>query len=367
MKMNSIRKERIFVKILSNSLWDLPSCSSLRYFWNFGSILGLCLLTQIMTGLFLAFHYSSYSRESFASVISIIRETWSGWLIRLVHINGASVFFIFTYLHLFRGLFYQRRRYKGVWSTGVSIIILLMGISFLGYVLPWGQISYWAVAVITNLLSVIPFVGDQIVNWVWGGFSVEAPTLNRFYALHFLAPFILTALVVTHLANLHSQGSRNPLGLKRNIDKIEFHPYFTIKDVLFIFLVFISAFSLSTFYPFLLGDAVNNIPANPIQTPAHIQPEWYFLPSYAILRALPRKRAGVLALLLSVTIYLILPAYNTKFSPKFSSWRIFTYWIFVTSLSFLLLMGAMPAETPFIRISQVGSILFFSSVLLLNL
>ena len=361
------RKKEKIIETINNSLWDLPSPSTITYFWNFGSTLGLCLATQILTGILLTFHYTSFASHSFRSIVEIIREVWSGWIVRLVHMNGASVFFFFIYLHLFRGMFYLRGVHKKVWARGVSIIILLMAISFLGYVLPWGQMSYWAVAVITNLLSVIPIVGDQVVTWIWGGFAVRSPTLTRFYSLHFILPFLLSFLVIIHLIFLHREGSSNSIGLNRNIDKIQFHPYFTIKDLLFIATVVTLAFMVSFFFPYILGDAINNVPANSMQTPVHIQPEWYFLPSYAILRALPRKTAGVLALLLSVSVFYVMPLFKIKFSTKFSSRRYLIFWGLISSFIFLIKMGALPAEEPYVLIRKCGSICYFSTLLLLNI
>lgn len=348
-------------------MWDLPSPSNITYFWNFGSTLGLCLITQILSGLLLTFHYTSYAEERFNSVIAIIREVWNGWAIRFVHMNGASVFFFFIYLHLFRGIYYFSRTHKKVWTRGVAIILALMAISFLGYVLPWGQISYWAVAVITNLFSVIPIVGDALVYWIWGGFSVREPTLTRFYSLHFLLPFILRFMVLTHLIFLHSKGSRNSIGINSNIDKIQFHPYFTIKDLVFLVLVFLVSFSVSFYAPFILGDTVNNVPANAMQTPVHIQPEWYFLPFYAILRAMPRKTRGVVALGISVGIFFFLPLFRMKFSTKFSSLRSRAFWFILVATIYLIKIGALPAEEPYVWLSKIGSIIYFSSILLLNL
>lgn len=347
-------------------MWDLPSPSTITYFWNFGSTLGICLMVQIVTGLFLTFHYTSYAPERFASVAQIMREVWAGWLIRLAHINGASIFFLFIYLHLWRGIFYIRASNGKVWTRGVTILIMLIAISFLGYVLPWGQISYWAVAVITNLFSVMPLIGHDLVNWIWGGFSVGAPTLSRFYSLHFLIPFILAIMVVLHLALLHKNGSRNRLGIQRNIDKIHFHPYFTVKDLLFIVAAIMGALTISYFLPYVLGDPVNNIPANPIQTPVHIQPEWYFLTSYAILRALPSKSAGVVALFISVAIFYVIPVFKMKFSTKFSIIRMYVFWSIVACFCFLTIIGAMPAEEPYIEIAQKGSFVYLVTLLSLN-
>lgn len=367
MAINIYRKKEKITETINNSLWDLPSPSTITYFWNFGSTLGICLRVQIITGLILTFHYTSFATHRFRSVVEIIREIWSGWIIRFVHINGASVFFFFIYLHLFRGIFFIRRVHKKVWARGVRILILLIAISFLGYVLPWGQISYWAVAVITNLISVIPIVGDQVVRWIWGGFAVRAPTLTRFYSLHFLLPFILRLIVLIHLIFLHKEGSRNRLGLNRNIDKIRFHPYFSVKDLSFIILVIILSFLISFFLPYVLGDPINIVPANAIQTPIHIQPEWYFLPSYAILRALPRKTAGVLALIISVSIFYLIPAYKITFSTKFSSRRYIIFWTIIASFLYLIKIGSLPAEDPYVSIRKWGAIVYFSSVLIINL
>lgn len=361
------RKKDQVLNIVNKSLWDLPSPASMSYFWNFGSTLGICLGAQILTGLLLTFHYTSFASERFSSIVVIMREIWAGWLIRLVHINGASLFFFFIYIHLFRGIFFFRATHKKVWTRGVTIIIVLMAISFLGYVLPWGQMSYWAVAVITNLFSVVPLVGPSLVNWIWGGFSVEAPTLTRFYSLHFLLPFVLRFLVFIHLVILHQEGSRNNLGINRNIDKIQFHPYFSVKDTLYIFVVFILGLIIRFYLPFILGDPVNNIPANAIQTPAHIQPEWYFLSSYAILRSLPRKSAGVIALALSVRIFYLISLYEFKFSTKFSSYRYLIFWIMISSFIYLIKIGALPAEEPYVILGKVGTIFYFSRIMLLNL
>lgn len=355
------------VKQVNSSLWDLPSPSSITYFWNFGSTLGLCLGVQILTGLFLTFHYTSFSEERFRSVVEIIREVWGGWVIRFVHMNGASIFFVFIYLHLFRGMFYLRGVHKNVWTSGVTIMIMLMAISFLGYVLPWGQISYWAVAVITNLFSIIPVVGSDLVYWIWGGFAVGAPTLTRFYSLHFLLPFILSFLVIVHLVFLHQQGSRNSIGLNRNVDKIYFHPFFSVKDLSFILIVIILFLIVSFYTPYILGDAVNNVPANSMQTPAHIQPEWYFLSSYAILRSLPSKSAGVLALGLSVAIFYIMPIFNLCFSTKFSSLRYINFWALITRFLLLMKIGSLPAEEPYIFLRKVFSLIYFTCILTLNI
>nr|AQQ72869.1 cytochrome b [Leipothrix sp. 1 XFX-2017] len=361
------RKDNQILSLANNSLWDLPSPSSMSYFWNFGSTLGLCLMVQMLSGMLLTFHYSSSSLEAFSSIVQIMREVWSGWLIRLIHMNGASMFFLFVYLHMFRGLYFYSSTHKKVWNSGVIILLTLMAISFLGYVLPWGQMSYWAVAVITNLFSVIPIVGPSLVTWIWGGFSVSSPTLTRFFSLHFVLPFFLTVLVTLHLLFLHKEGSSSSIGVNSNLDKLQFHPYFSVKDLLFIMGAFSVFMSISFYAPYLMGDPVNNVPANAMQTPIHIQPEWYFLPSYAILRALPSKTAGVLALVLSVTIFLLLPLYEYKFSTKFSFTRISLFWFTVFCFLFLMKMGSLPAEEPYIFMSKVASMLYFSLIFSINM
>lgn len=351
---------------MNKALWDLPTPASLRYFWNFGSILGVCLIIQISSGLFLRFYYSSFHSERFLSVLIIIKEVWNGWAIRLIHINGASIFFLFIYLHIFRGLFYIRSNNKKTWFSGIIIFFLLIAISFMGYVLPWGQISYWAVAVITNLFSILPVVGDMFVQWIWGGFSVRKPTLIRFYSLHFLMPIALVFMVVLHLIFLHQKGSRNQMNTPSNIDKIRFHPYFTTKDTIFILGSLSVLIIASMLTPYLTLDPENNIPANPIQTPLHIQPEWYFLPFYTILRAMPRKSIGVVALLASILVLAVLSLFRTVFSVKFRFYRFIFYWTFVARFIILIGLGALPAEEPYIQIGAMWTLIYFSSIILMN-
>lgn len=280
--------------------------------------------------------------------------------------NGASIFFLFIYLHIFRGIFFIRSAHKIVWNRGITILIILIAISFLGYVLPWGQISYWAVAVITNLFSIVPLIGTRLVNWIWGGFSVRAPTLTRFYSLHFMLPFIMSFIVILHLISLHKEGSRNSMGLNRNLDKIEFHPYFTIKDLYFIVAALTLGILISFYAPYILSDPVNRVPANAMQTPLHIQPEWYFLSSYAILRSMPGKTAGVVALAISVAIYYLIPLYQYKFSTKFNYTRKINFWFLICVFLFLIKIGALPAEEPFVLIRKVGAIIYFSLILIIN-
>lgn len=311
-------------------------------------------------------HYISFSDLRFSSVIHINRDVVGGWLVRFIHMNGASFFFIFIYLHIARSLFFFRFSHKKVWLRGSFILVLLMAISFLGYVLPWGQMSYWAVAVITNLFSVFPIVGEQLVYWIWGGFSVRSPTLTRFYSLHFLLPFALLFLVLVHLYFLHQEGSRSNLGLNRNIDKLVFHPFFSIKDFLRWMFLFITSIVIVLFLPYVFGDPVNFVPADPLSTPIHIQPEWYFLFYYAILRSFPRKLVGILALASSVVVLFVLPFFNYKFSSKFRNFRYLFYWFFCLNFIFLSYLGAMPAEGIFLVFRYLLTLLHFFIFFLIN-
>lgn len=353
--------------VLNKTFWDLPCSSNIRYFWNFGSILGLCLITQIFTGLILTFFYTSFFTERFNRIIYLLKEIWWGWLIRFFHMNGASIFFFFLFLHMFRGIFFFRTKIKSIWFRGIILIVLLMMTSFLGYVLPWGQISYWAVAVITNLFSVIPIVGNELVLWIWGGFSVNKPTLIRFYSLHFVIPIVICLLTLVHLRFLHRKGSRNNIGINSNLDKLRFHPYFSIKDKFFIYLVYLTMIIILSFNPLLRLDPINNIPANPLQTPIHIQPEWYFLTFYAILRSMPRKTTGVLGLVFSILVLAILRFFKFKLSPKFRMIRTINYWLIVSRFLTLMKLGSMPAEEPFVLTRKIWTRVYFLSILTLNL
>nr|ATL15486.1 cytochrome b [Acanthoscelides obtectus] len=360
MKMN-LRKTHPLIKILNNSLIDLPTPSNITTMWNFGSLLGLCLMIQIITGLFLAMHYCPNVDMAFNSVAHICRNVNYGWLIRTLHANGASFFFICLYIHIGRGIYYSSYYLLETWMIGVTIFFMVMATAFLGYVLPWGQMSFWGATVITNLLSAIPYLGTLIVQWIWGGFAVDNATLTRFFSFHFLLPFIVSALVIMHLLFLHQTGSNNPLGTKSNIDKIPFHPYFTFKDimgmlVMTFFLVFLT---LNT--PYMLGDPDNFIPANPLVTPVHIQPEWYFLFAYAILRSIPNKLGGVIALVMSIAILYIIPFTNKK---KFSSTQFYPinkllFWSMFTIVILLTWIGARPVEDPYILTGQLLTILYF--------
>nr|AVJ52639.1 cytochrome b [Sphyrocoris obliquus] len=361
-----MRKTHPLFKIVNSSLIDLPSPSALSLWWNFGSLLGLCLMIQILTGVFLAMHYTANIELAFNSVVHICRDVNNGWLLRYTHANGASLFFICLYLHVGRGMYYGSYKLMMTWSTGVVLLFLVMGTAFLGYVLPWGQMSLWGATVITNLLSAVPYLGNTLVKWLWGGFSVDNATLTRFFTLHFLLPFIVSAFVMIHLLFLHQTGSNNPLGLNSNYDKMPFHPYFSIKDTMGFMITLMLLSMLILLEPQLLGDPENFIPANPLVTPVHIQPEWYFLFAYAILRSIPNKLGGVLAMVLSIAIILILPlTNNSKFQGNaFYPFNKMMFWSFVTIMILLTWIGARPAEEPYIFTGQVLTVLYFTYFLI---
>nr|YP_009551282.1 cytochrome b [Ceratophyllus wui]QAA12297.1 cytochrome b [Ceratophyllus wui] len=357
-----MRSTHPLIKIMNNSLIDLPSPSNISSWWNFGSLLGLCLSIQILTGLFLAMHYTANIDLAFSSISHICRDVNYGWLIRTIHANGASFFFICIFLHIGRGMYYGSYKLHETWLTGILIFFMVMGTAFMGYVLPWGQMSFWGATVITNLMSAIPYLGNSIVQWLWGGFAVDNATLTRFFMIHFILPFIISALVMIHLLFLHQMGSNNPLGINSNMDKIPFHPYFSFKDLMgFVFLL--TALTYLTFLnPYLLGDPDNFIPANPLVTPIHIQPEWYFLFAYAILRSIPNKLGGVIALVMSILIIGILPITNKKkmMSNSFYLLNKILFWFLVTILILLTWIGARPVENPYIITGQLLSVIYFS-------
>lgn len=349
-------------KIINNSLIDLPSPSNISIWWNFGRLLGLCLIIQIITGIFLAIHYTDNIEIAFNRVIHICRDVNNGWLIRTLHANGARFFFICIYIHIGRGIYYGSYNLVETWLVGVIILFLVIATAFLGYVLPWGQISFWGATVITNLLSAIPYLGTIIVQWLWGGFAVDNATLTRFFTLHFLLPFIVSAIIIIHLLFLHQTGSNNPIGINSNIDKIPFHPYFSTKDLLGYLIIIFSIIFITLINPYILGDPDNFIPANPLSTPVHIQPEWYFLFAYAILRSIPNKLGGVIALVISILILVILPFTNIKIIQTNTFYPInnLIFW-FITSIIILLTwIGARPVEDPYIIVGQILTILYFS-------
>jgi len=360
--MLSLGKTRPVLRILSGSLIELPTPANIRAMWNFGSLLGLCLVVQILTGLFLSIHYCGDVSLAFERVRHISRDVNYGWVLRVFHANGASFFFICLYAHVARGLYFGSYNFIHTWIVGVGILFAVIAAAFLGYVLPWGQMSFWGATVITNLFSAIPYIGDDLVAWMWGGFAVGNPTLTRFFSLHFLIPFVVAAIRGVHLLFLHQTGRRNPLGVNSNFDKLKFHPYFTTKDLFGFLIILLFLTLISLIGPWVLGDPENFIPANPLVTPVHIQPEWYFLMAYAILRSIPNKLGGVVALVLSIAILLICP-----FLPRgkfrglvFYPARKVLFWIHINVVVLLTWIGARPVEDPYILIGQLLSVVYFS-------
>nr|QVT10938.1 cytochrome b [Ampelophaga rubiginosa] len=361
-KFKPIRKTHPIFKIINGSLIDLPTPSNISMWWNFGSLLALCLMIQILTGLFLTMYYTANIEMAFYSVNYICRNVNYGWMIRTLHANGASFFFICIYIHIGRGIYYESFNLKYTWFVGVIILFMLMATAFMGYVLPWGQMSFWGATVITNLLSAIPYLGNMLVNWIWGGFAVDNATLTRFYTFHFLLPFIILMLTMIHLLFLHQTGSNNPLGINSNLDKIPFHPFFTFKDLIGFIIMSFLLIMLTLINPYLLGDPDNFIPANPLMTPIHIQPEWYFLFAYAILRSIPNKLGGVIALIMSILILIILPfTFNKKIQGlQFYPLNQLLFWFFIIMIILLTWIGARPVENPYIMTGQILTILYFS-------
>nr|YP_089648.1 cytochrome b [Gegeneophis ramaswamii]AAS13704.1 cytochrome b [Gegeneophis ramaswamii] len=356
-----IRKSHPILKIINNSFIDLPTPSNLSSLWNYGSLLGICLIMQITTGLFLAMHYTADTSMAFSSVAHICRDVNYGWLMRNIHANGASLFFICIYLHIGRGIYYGSYLYKETWNIGVILLLLLMATAFVGYVLPWGQMSFWGATVITNLLSATPYIGNNLVQWIWGGFSVDNATLTRFFAFHFILPFLISGASMIHLIFLHETGSNNPTGLNSNMDKITFHPYLSYKDFLGFILLLSMLMLLASFYPNLLSDPENFTPANPLLTPPHIKPEWYFLFAYAILRSIPNKLGGVLALLFPILILMFIPSLHTakQRSMTFRPITQLLFWSIIANTIILTWIGGQPVEDPFIMIGQMASMLYF--------
>jgi ubiquinol-cytochrome c reductase cytochrome b subunit len=359
-----ILKSHPLLKLVNSYLIDASQPSNISYLWNFGSLLLVCLAIQIITGVTLAMHYSPNVLEAFNSIEHIMRDVNNGWLVRYLHSNTASAFFFLVYLHIGRGMYYGSYRAPRtlVWAIGTVILILMMGTAFLGYVLPYGQMSLWGATVITNLISAIPWIGQDIVEFIWGGFSVNNATLNRFFALHYLLPFILVALVLMHLIALHdTAGSSNPLGVSGNYDRITFAPYYLFKDLITIFIFIFVLSSFVFFMPNVLGDSENYIMANPMQTPAAIVPEWYLLPFYAILRSIPNKLLGVIAMFSAILAIMLLPVTDLGRSKglQFRPLSKFAFWVFVVNFLLLMKLGACHVETPFIELGQLSTALYF--------
>nr|YP_009253049.1 cytochrome b [Vollenhovia emeryi]ANA91975.1 cytochrome b [Vollenhovia emeryi] len=355
------------ILIIKKSLLKLPTPVNISYWWNYGSLLGLFLIIQILSGFFLSIHYCPNTQLAFSSMIHIMQNINNGWLMHNIHMNGASFFFITMYTHMSRNIYYSSFTLTHTWLIGVSIFLISMATAFLGYVLPWGQMSFWGATVITNLVSTIPYIGNMIVMWIWGGFSINNATLNRFFSLHFILPFIILLLVILHLYFLHHTGSSNPLGTNSNLNKIPFHIYFSFKDILG-FLLFQSIFLIIILqYPYIFGDPDNFTPANPMITPIHIQPEWYFLFAYAILRSIPNKLGGVIALLSSILILYTLPLMKLQtLSMKFYPMTQILFWMFLNNFILLTWAGAQVIESPYIYISQILSLNYFIFFILLT-
>lgn len=356
-----LRKSHPLFKIVNNALIDIPIPRNISTFWNFGSLLGLCLIVQISTGLFLAIHYTAHIDLAFSRVAHICRDVNFGWLLRTIHANGASFFFICLYLHIGRGIFYGSYIRFHAWMVGVVILFITIATAFLGYVLPWGQISFWGATVITNLFSAIPYIGTDLVQWIWGGFSVDNATLTRFFTFHFILPFGVAAATIIHILFLHQTGANNPLGISRQTDKVPFHPYFTFKDIVGFVVILSILLVLSLLYPYLLGDPDNFIPANPLVTPAHIQPEWYFLFAYAILRSIPNKLGGVIALVASIAILLILPFTHSSQFRRLTFYPLnqFIFWSLISIFLLLTWIGARPVEDPYVITGQILTVVYF--------
>lgn len=366
--IKTIRKENPIISLINSMFVDLPAPSNFSYFWNYGSLLGICLIIQIITGIFLAMHYCPDVNLAFSSVAHITRDVNYGFVLRYLHANGASMFFFCVYFHIGRGIYYGSYTKTIVWNIGVLLFLLMIVTAFIGYVLPWGQMSFWAATVITNLLSAIPYVGDDIVKWVWGGFSVSNATLNRFFSLHYLLPFVLAGLALAHLIALHEDGSNNPIGLRSDIDKLPFHYYYVLKDI-YGFIVFTIGLIILVFlFPYSLGDPENFKQANPLVTPVHIKPEWYFLFAYAILRSIPNKLGGVVALVFSILILLFLPLLHiSRFKAhSFRPLSKIFFWFLVGDFLLLTWIGGQPVEDPYILIGQLASIFYFTYFLIIT-
>nr|WCB99540.1 cytochrome b [Meteorus sp. 2 XHS-2023a] len=358
--MSWIYKDKVY-SILMKSFVFLPVPINLTVLWNLGSILAICLLIQIFTGLILSMHYVAHEDYAFDSIVHIMHNVNYGWLIRLIHMNGASVFFMSVYIHMGRGIYYNSQNLYKIWFIGLIIFITMMATAFMGYVLPWGQMSFWGATVITSMMSALPYIGQMLVEWLWGGFSVSNSTLGRFYTFHFILPFLLLSLVLLHLVYLHESGSNNPLGLKSKYYMIKFHVYFTFKDIVGFCLLFMLLMFMVLEYPYLLGDSENFIEANPMVTPIHIQPEWYFLYAYTILRSIPNKLGGVLTLFMSLVVILFVPFLDKGLFQSMLMYYLnqVYFWMFVSNFFMLTWLGSQPIEYPYVLMGQVGTLFYF--------
>ena len=357
-----IRKRHPLIKIIKSTFITLPCPRNFFIWWNFGSLLGLCLIIQIITGLFLAMHYTADVSLAFSSVGHICRDVSYGWLLRKIHAKGGSLFFMCLYIHIGRGLYYGSYINLETWKIGVLLLFLVMATAFVGYVLPWGQMSFWGATVITKLLSAIPYLGLVLVQWIWGGFSVDKATLIRFFAFHFLLPFVIIAFSIVHLLFLHQRGSNNPIGISSKPDKVPFHVYYTIKDFLWFLIIIAFLGFVVLFFPTILNDPDKFVPAKPMVTPVHIQPEWYFLFAYAILRSIPNKLGGVLALVGAIGILFIVPLVHTsnQLAKIFRPLSQIVFWRLVVCFFLLTWLGGQPVESPFVELGQFASIFYFS-------
>lgn len=366
--LNRWNKSYLFALIDSHII-HYPTPITLTYAWSFGALAGISLVIQMISGIFLAMHYTPHIDLAFSSVEHIMRDVQNGWLIRYIHANGASMFFIVVYSHICRGLYYgsYMEPRELLWCSGVIIFLLMMGTAFTGYVLPWGQMSFWGATVITSMVTAIPIAGQPIVQWLWGGYTVGNPTLNRFFSLHFLLPFLIAGLTLIHLALLHKEGSNNPIGSDTGVDDVPFYPYFFSKDVfaLFCFILVFSIFVL--YFPNTLNHPDNYIPADPLQTPAHVVPEWYFLPYYAILRSIPHKAGGIIAMVGAILVLLLIPFINTSDIRNTTYRPIFKicFWLFIADFIILTWVGQKPVRDTFIFVGQVGTVYYFSFFMIL--
>nr|YP_010586366.1 cytochrome b [Melanotrichia acclivopennis]UZZ44154.1 cytochrome b [Melanotrichia acclivopennis] len=357
----SIFKTHPIIKMINSSMINLPSPSNISFMWNFGSLLGMMLMIQLITGIFLSMNYCPSINLAFESINHINHNVYKGWLMQILHANGASMFFIMVYLHIGRNMYYDLYMNSMTWFVGIIILLIMMMTAFMGYVLPWGQMSFWGATVITNLLSTIPYVGTEVVQWIWGGFSINNSTLNRFFSIHFILPFVLTVLILVHLIFLHQKGSNNPLNINNKFDKIPFHPYFTLKDLMGFMITITILMMFSLKYPYMLNDNDNFIEANPMSTPPHIQPEWYFLFAYAILRSIPNKMGGVIGLVSSIMILFIMPISFNKMMMGNSMFLFnkILFWSMVNIFIILSWIGSNPVEDPYIMMNQILSTMYF--------